>query len=65
MKSIFATKTFWGSVISLVAMFLPHAFSALGITQDVAAQYLVGAVGFGLTVYGRFKASQQVSVTGK
>lgn len=65
MKSIFTSKTFWGAVISLLSLFVPKLFTAIGVTPDAATQYAVVAVGFILTIYGRFKADKQVTVTGK
>lgn len=64
-KSIFASKTFWGAVISLLGQFVPNLFTLLGVTPDAVVQWVVVAIGFGLTVYGRYKATHQVSVSGK
>jgi hypothetical protein len=63
-KSIFASKVFWGSVMSLLALFFPGLFKALGWSPAHAASYIVGAIGFAFTVYGRLVATKTVTLTG-
>lgn len=65
-KSIFASKVFWGSVITLLSQFLPNLFTVLGATPSAVVDYIVAAIGFLLAVYGRFQAHQsRVTLTGK
>lgn len=65
-KSIFASKTFWGVVISLVAMVFSHfgytivPADQLELAQDLAA--LVATGGSGLAIYGRAVASKPVTI---
>jgi|HubBroStandDraft_3_1064219.scaffolds.fasta_scaffold56843_4 hypothetical protein len=68
-KSIFASTTFWGAVVSLIAVAFPAFFAALGVTTDAATQaaiaaHIVSGIGFMVTVYGRLTAKQPVSITG-
>jgi hypothetical protein len=62
-KSIFTSVTFWGSITSLLAMFFPKIFTALGWDPQTTASYVVAAIGFVITVIGRFRASTQPPVT--
>lgn len=69
-KSIFSSKTFWGAAISLVAVLGPSLFTYIGLSADASSQAtvvdkIVGGISFLLTVYGRFKATGAVSLTGK
>lgn len=71
MKSIFASKTFWGAVISLLSQVAPHLLVSIGLTPDAATEYLAHiaqevliVIGFALTIYGRYKANRSVSLTG-
>lgn len=61
-KTALASLTVWGAVASLVNAFLPHVFVILGANPDVAAQYVVGVIAFVVTVYGRYKASKQITI---
>lgn len=63
-KSIFQSVTFWGSVISVVALFFPKLFVALGMDPQTVASDIVGGIGFAVTVWGRLRATQPVTVTG-
>jgi len=63
-KSIFSSVTFWGSVTSIVSLFFPKVFAALGWDPQTTASYIVGAIGFVITVYGRFTATKAVTLTG-
>lgn len=67
-KSIFQSTTFWGSVITALAIAAPTFAAKLGITSAntaAIAQWIVGAAGTVITIYGRFTATQQVTLTGK
>jgi predicted fused transcriptional regulator/phosphomethylpyrimidine kinase len=63
-KSIFASTTFWGSVVSLVAMLFPHIFANIAgdYPQTTVVSMIVAIIGFITTVYGRFTAVQPVSL---
>jgi hypothetical protein len=65
-KTIFASTTFWGSVVSLLGVVAPHFLANLtnGASQSTVVSYIVAAVGFVVTVYGRFTAKQVVTLTG-
>lgn len=66
-KSIFQSQTFWGSVVSLVAMLAPHIYTNIvgSATQTTVVSTIVGVIGFLWTVWGRFHATQPVTLTGK
>ena len=67
-KSIFSSKTFYGAVIALLSVLFPHVYANLGITDANAAALvdkIVGGFGGILAIYGRFSATQSVSLTGK
>ena len=66
-KSIFSSTTFWGSVVSLVSMLAPHVYANIvgSATQTTVVATIVGVIGFLITVYGRFTATQPVTLTGK
>lgn len=64
-KSLFTSVTFWGSVVSLLALFQPKLFVALGVQPSAVAVYIQGAVGFGITAWGRLRATKAVTLTGK
>ena len=66
-KSIFQSVTFWGAALAAITMLFPTLFAKLGVTSDttmVLAQHIVQGIGFVITVYGRFRASQPVTITG-
>lgn len=66
-KSIFQSVTFWGSVLTALAMAIPSVAAKFGLTTGnaaVDAQYIVQAIGVILTIYGRFTAKQVVTVSG-
>jgi hypothetical protein len=68
-KSIFASTTFWGAVISMLSMFAPKLFVLLGFTTDPAGQaalvsHIIGIISFAVTVWGRFTATAQTTLTG-
>ena len=62
--SIFKTKTFWGLMLTLLAVFLPKYGRVLTDpgTLDLI-QELVGLVGAGLALYGRLHASKTASIS--
>ena len=68
-KSIFASRTFWGAVITFAAMVLTgvFGFEVTELEQGDLLNWIVGVGGgFGtlLTIYGRWRARSKVSVTG-
>lgn len=68
-KSILQSMTFWGNVVSLLAMFQPKVFALLGLTTDAAGQltlvnYIVATIGQVISVIGRFRAEKIVTLTG-
>jgi hypothetical protein len=60
-KSIFSSKTFWGALLSLLAMFIPKL---QGIQLDSIWPYVTAGIGFILTIVGRLTAKKQVTLTG-
>lgn len=64
-KSIFTSVTFWGAVTTLIGSFAPQVFVWLGHDPTTVAAYATSAVGFAITVYGRMRATQPVTLTGK
>jgi hypothetical protein len=65
-KSILQSTTFWGSIVSLAAMLAPHLYANIAgsASQTAVVSTIVGIVGFVVTVYGRFTATQVVTLTG-
>lgn len=63
-KSALASLTVWGAITTLLSAFLPSIFTILGADPNTTAQYIVAVIGFGVTVYGRIRATQTVTVTG-
>jgi hypothetical protein len=63
-KSIFSSVTFWGAITSLVAALCPVVFVKLGFDAPTVAAYITSAIGFAITVYGRFTATQTVTLKG-
>ena len=63
-KSIFTSLTFWGSFTALVSAFAPKVFVVLGMDPQTVASGIVSVIGFVLTVWGRFRAKQPVTLTG-
>jgi hypothetical protein len=66
-KSIFASVTFWGAVVTAFSLLFPHLYTTLGLPPDasVVATHIVGGIGTAITIYGRFHATQAVTLTGK
>jgi hypothetical protein len=69
-KSIFTSKTFWGSLLGLVAILFPHAFAHLLTAANISdpsllSDKIVGGIGGALAIYGRWTATQPVTLTGK
>jgi hypothetical protein len=66
-KSIFASVTFWGSVLTALAIAFPATSAKFGLTSSntaADAQWIVGAIGTVVTIYGRLRASQPATITG-
>jgi hypothetical protein len=66
-KSIFTSVTFWGAVVSVFAQAVPTIAAKLGVTSGnslAIAGDITTAIGFIITVYGRFTANQTVTLTG-
>lgn len=68
-KTIFASTTFWGAVVSMLSMFAPKLFVVLGFTTDPTGQaalvaHIIGVISFFVTVYGRMSASKVATLTG-
>ncbi len=66
-KSIFQSVTFWGAVLTAVALAFPTISAKLGLSSAntaVIAQYIVQGIGIIVTIYGRFTAKQLVTWTG-
>lgn len=68
-KSILQSTSFWGNVVSLVAMFEPKLFALFGWTADASGQlsavnFIVAAIGQAVSIYGRFTATKMVTLTG-
>lgn len=68
-KSIFMSTTFWGNIISLLAMFEPKVFAIFGLTSDTTGQlaavnYIVAGLGQVVSIIGRLRATKQVTLTG-
>jgi hypothetical protein len=68
-KSILMSKTFWGSIIGLTSALFPtfyqHIVGAVGISdQSLMTSKIVGAIGAALAIYGRFAATQPMTLTG-
>ena len=64
-KSIFTSVTFWGAVLSLLLPMLAPTLNKYGIplpAVDTLAGKVVEAITFGVTLYGRFHATQPVHV---
>lgn len=57
-KSILMSKTFYATVLTMIAMFFPHLFTNLGLSGDTAAMAdkMTAAVGFLGIIWGRYKA---------
>lgn len=65
-KSIFTSVTFWGTAIAAFSTLFPVVYAKLGITdQTVLASHIVAGIGYCIAVYGRFRATTRVNLTGK
>ena len=66
MKAIWQSKTFWGAIVTLVAVLFPTVWTAVGVGDDYAmiADKITGIIGTLLVIYGRLAAGG-VSLTGK
>jgi hypothetical protein len=68
-KSILASKTFWGALISMIAILFPHMFGTLLYSMnisdaDLLVDKIVGAFGTGFAIYGRLAARKIATITG-
>jgi hypothetical protein len=68
-KSIFQSKTFYGAILALTAVLFPtlyaHILTAVGISDPtLIASKIVGGIGGVLAIYGRFVATQTVTLLG-
>lgn len=63
-KSALSSITVWGAIAALLSAFFPVLFTWIGASPDAAATYVVSLIAFGVTVYGRIRATQTVTVTG-
>lgn len=67
-KSVFGSVTFWGAIITAFSLLFPSVYSKLGLTgmdASVIAAHIVGIIGTAITIYGRFRATIKVTLTGK
>lgn len=70
-KTIFASKTFWGAVVTLIVTLDPSLIAKFAAGQDLnAAQAIIVAKcialsGIAFTIYGRFAATKVVTLSGK
>jgi uncharacterized membrane protein len=68
-KSILTSKTFYGAVLALISVVAPHLYqhilAAFGVNDpNQIANMIVGTLGSILAIYGRFVATQTVTLTG-
>ena len=69
-KSILTSKTFYGALLALTSVVFPHFYAhlmlAIGITDpaDIATK-IVGGAGTAFALYGRFTATQHVTLAGQ
>jgi hypothetical protein len=66
-KSIFQSVTFWGAVLTAIAMAVPALAAKFGLSSAnaaVDAQYIVQGIGAVIVVIGRFTAKQVVTLSG-
>jgi hypothetical protein len=68
-KSIFESKTFYGAILALTAVLFPtlyaHILTSVGIMDpNLIAAKIVGGIGGVLAIYGRFVATQAVTLMG-
>ena len=66
-KSIFKSTTFWSAAIGALTMLFPTLAAKFGITTDsvanIAQHIVLGLSTIGV-IYGRFTATQTVTLTG-
>jgi putative Mn2+ efflux pump MntP len=66
-KSIFSSVTFWGAILTALAIAVPSLTAKFGLTTANTSQDATWIVGFFttvMTIYGRFAAKQVVTLTG-
>lgn len=69
-KSILLSKTFWGSLLALIASVDPSLYVKIlgwiGVSDPtLLSAKIIGLVGAAFAIYGRMAATQQVTLTGK
>lgn len=69
-KGILQSMTFWGNIVSLLAMFQPKVFAIFGLSADATGQltlvnYIVATIGQVISIIGRLRATKIVTLTGK
>ena len=66
-KSFLISVTLWGVLVSAFATFMPHIYSNIFGTTSQAqiVQGAMQAVGIVITIYGRFRATKTITLTGK
>jgi len=62
MKSLFASKTFWGATVSLLPAVVPSAFDIAqgGANAQNVSTIAAALAGYGFTLFGRTQANQAV-----
>lgn len=66
-KSIFLSKTFYGAVLGLLAMFFPDQIAAIlsiiGVGDSaMLIDKLLGLIGGGIAIYGRYVAAGGIHI---
>lgn len=64
-KSIFASKTFWGLAFIAASHFVPRLAILSADEQNAIVQHVMEFVGFALALYGRLTAKTTLTLTGK
>lgn len=69
-KSIFLSKTFWGSILALLSVIDPtyyqHLLNSINISDpNLIVAKITGFMGAALAIYGRYVATQVVTIIGK
>ena len=63
-KQFLTSKSFWGSVVTLIAMFWPKLFTIFGTDNAGLVDHIVGGLGGALAIYGRWVANMPLSFGG-
>lgn len=67
-KSILTSTTLWGAILGLLSTLFPSIYTKLGLTdanQIAVIQQIVAGVSGIIVIYGRFTATQVVTISGK